>query len=82
MENIKELIKAFDDYISEGCLRCGVKYGYEYCENSCLTHKMKHASKLMRELDFTRQYIHDQGLEWDLLSKFQRAENEFEKTIK
>ena len=22
------------------------------------------------ELEFTRQYIHDQGLEWDLLSKW------------
>lgn len=26
--------------------------------------------KMKRELDFTRQYIHDNGLEWDLMSKF------------
>lgn len=38
--------------------------------------------RLKNELEFIRQYIHEQGLEWDLLSKFQRAENEFAKTIK
>jgi hypothetical protein len=30
----------------------------------------KEHQKLKEELEFTRQYIHDNGLEWDLLSKY------------
>lgn len=28
------------------------------------------------ELEFTRNYIHDQGLEWDLLSKWEARKND------
>lgn len=32
----------------------------------------KEHQKLKEELEFTRLYIHEQGLEWDLLSKYTR----------
>ena len=39
----------------------------------------KENKKLKEELEFTRLYIHDQGLEWDLLSKYtQHCEKTFE----
>lgn len=31
--------------------------------------------KLKAEYDFVREYIHDNGLEWDLLSKYTQKEN-------
>lgn len=31
--------------------------------------------KLKAEYDFTREYIHDNGLEWDLLSKYKQTQN-------
>lgn len=31
--------------------------------------------KLKAEYDFTREYIHDNGLEWDLLSKYTQVQN-------
>lgn len=32
--------------------------------------KWKELEKLKKEYEFTREYIHDNGLEWDLLSKW------------
>lgn len=32
--------------------------------------------KLKQEYDFTREYIHDNGLEWDLLSRYTRKEEQ------
>ena len=32
--------------------------------------KWEKLEKLKKEYDFTREYIHDNGLEWDLLSKW------------
>ena len=32
--------------------------------------KWEELEKLKKEYDFTREYIHDNGLEWDLLSKW------------
>lgn len=32
--------------------------------------------KLKAEYDFTRQYIHDNGLEWDLLSKYSQIQKD------
>ena len=32
--------------------------------------KWEALEKLKKEYDFTREYIHDNGLEWDLLSKW------------
>ena len=32
--------------------------------------KWKELEKIKKEYDFTRQYIHDNGLEFDLLSKY------------
>ena len=37
--------------------------------------KWKEYDKIKKELEFTRQYIHDNGLEFDLLSKYERSEN-------
>ena len=34
--------------------------------------------KLKAEYDFTREYIHDNGLEWDLLSKYTRMQKDGE----
>lgn len=31
--------------------------------------------KLKAEYDLTREYIHDKGLEWDLLSKYKQTQN-------
>lgn len=32
--------------------------------------------KLKAEYDFTREYIHDNGLEWDLMSKYSQKSKE------
>ena len=32
--------------------------------------KWEELEKIKKEYDFTREYIHDNGLEWDLLSKW------------
>lgn len=37
--------------------------------------KWDELEKTKKELEFTRQYIHDNGLEFDLLSKYERSEN-------
>lgn len=36
--------------------------------------KWEELEKLKKETEFTRQYIRDSGLEWDLLSCFERHE--------
>lgn len=38
--------------------------------------KWDELDKLKAEYDFTREYIHDNGLEWDLLSKYMRKHRE------
>ena len=52
------------------------KVTYGQAEAICIAvGKWDELEKTKKELEFTRQYIHDNGLEFDLLSKYERSEN-------
>lgn len=46
-----------------------LKYNITYIDSYNGYGKWEELEKLKKEYDFTREYIHDNGLEWDLLSK-------------
>jgi hypothetical protein len=52
------------------------KVTYGQAEAICIAlEKWDELKKTKKELEFTRQYIHDNGLEFDLLSKYERSDN-------
>ena len=51
-----------------------VTYGQAMALSMALE-KWEEYDKLKAEYDFTREYIHDNGLEWDLLSKYTQMQN-------
>jgi hypothetical protein len=66
-----------DEFEVQKCLvdmMVKVTFGQAEAISVALT-KWKEYDKIKKELEFTRQYIHDNGLEFDLLSKYERSEN-------
>lgn len=55
-------------------LHCGLVDGQE-CERAETFRRVKATfAKTIKELQVTREYIHDRGLEWDLLSYTNKKE--------
>ena len=61
----------FEAKVKVANMFCKVSYG-EAEALSLALEKWDECDKLQEELEFVRQYIHDNGLEWDLLSKYKR----------
>lgn len=51
---------------------CGSTDGCECKKCNDYFSLKKEFASLKKELDITRQYIHDNGLEWDFMSKFEK----------
>lgn len=74
MENVIERLENINPCLDCSKKECGLIDGQE-----CQKHKhylliKKDIENMKNELEFTRCYIHDNGLEWDLLSKYKRSE--------
>lgn len=66
-----------DEFEAKACLAdmlSEVTYGQAEALGMALS-KWDEYDKLKAEYDLTREYIHDKGLEWDLLSKYKQTQN-------
>lgn len=65
----------FDAKVCIADMLTEVTYGQAEALSMALE-KWDEYDKLKAEYDFTREYIHDNGLEWDLLSKYTQRQTE------
>ena len=67
-----------DEFEAKACIAdmlSEVTYGQVEALGMALE-KWDEYDKLKAEYDFTRQYIHDNGLEWDLMSKYSQKQKD------
>ena len=67
-----------DEFEAKKCIAdmlTEVTYGQAEALGMALS-KWDEYDKLKAEYDFTREYIHDNGLEWDLMSKYSQKQED------